>query len=189
MRVGEAKFVAASTRPGQFPASELPEIAFAGRSNVGKSSLLNRLTGRRALARVSKTPGRTQQINFFAVGERFVLVDLPGYGYARVPKAVQEDWRRLVESYLATRRQLRAVVLIVDVRRGIEEDDQLLLDFLGDHGVRAVLVATKIDKVGRAELQKRLAELRSSAVLPFSSVTGEGMTELWQVLSDAVARR
>ena len=193
MRVVEAKFVAASTRAGHFPPGNLPEVAFAGRSNVGKSSLLNRLVGRHALARVSKTPGRTQQINFFDIDDRLVLVDLPGYGYARVPKPVQEDWRRLVESYLTTRRQLRAVVVIVDVRRGVEDDDRLLIDFLAAHDVAAILVATKVDKVGRGErrhlmdeLEKQIPEL---GAIPFSSANGEGVAALWGALAAATRGR
>ena len=193
MRVVEAKFVSASTRAGHFPPGNLPEVAFAGRSNVGKSSLLNRLVGRHALARVSKTPGRTQQINFFGIDDRLVLVDLPGYGYARVPKPVQEEWRRLVESYLTTRRQLRAVVVIVDVRRGVEDDDRLLLDFLAAHDVAAILVATKVDKVGRGErrhlmdeLEKQIPEL---GAIPFSSANGEGVAALWGSIAAATKGR
>ena len=186
MRVVEARFVAAATRPGVFPPANLPEIAFAGRSNVGKSSLLNRLVGRHALARVSKTPGRTQQINFFAIDDRLTFVDLPGYGYARVPLGVKDEWRRLVESYLTTRRVLRAVVLLVDVRRGVQSDDRLLLDFLDTRAVRSIPVVTKVDKLGRGERRSALdrieAQLEGGRGIPFSAVTGEGVDELWGAL-------
>jgi GTP-binding protein len=178
-----ADFVAGAARLDRLPPASLPEIAFAGRSNVGKSALLNRLVNRRGLARVSKTPGRTQQINFFAVDERLLLVDLPGYGFARVPLAVKADWRRLVEGYLTGRRTLRAVVVLVDVRRGIVEDDARLLDFLAAHGIAALLVATKIDKLSRDARRRSLDAMAQQrpgiAPMPFSSVTGEGAAALW----------
>src|SRR5207249_1110622 len=123
-----ARFLAGAADPTQLPKLGYPEIAFAGRSNVGKSSLLNRLVGQRGLARVSKTPGRTQQINFFLIDEQLVFADLPGYGFARVPAGVQQQWKRLVEAYLTQRRQLCAVVLLVDLRRGIQAEDAMLLD-------------------------------------------------------------
>ena len=180
-----ARFVAAATAPAQLPRLPHPEIAFAGRSNVGKSSLLNRLVGRQRLARVSKTPGRTQQLNFFVVDERLTFVDLPGYGFARVPASVQEQWKRLVESYLAGRKRLRAVVVIVDLRRGVEPDDALLLDYLHAHRVPAIIVATKADKLGYGERQRRAAALRSVAPAPVravvvcSSSSGDGIEQLW----------
>ena len=142
----------ARRRLDRLPPPTLPEVAFAGRSNVGKSSLLNRLVGRRGLARVSKTPGRTQQINFFAVDERLLLVDLPGYGFARVPLAVKEQWRGLVEGYLRAGGTLRGVVVLVDVRRGVEPDDDAAARRSSRRTASpALLVATKIDKLGRGE--------------------------------------
>jgi len=180
-----AEFVAGAARVDRLPAPTLPEIALAGRSNVGKSALLNRVVGRRALARVSRTPGRTQQINFFSVDDRFLLVDLPGYGFARVPLSVKEQWRELVEAYLTMRRPLRAVVVLVDVRRGIEADDARLLDFLAAHGRAAVVVATKIDKLGRAARLRALAAIgaqRRGPPIAFSAVTGEGAAELWRAI-------
>jgi GTP-binding protein len=181
-----AEFVAGADRLERLPPSTLPEIAFAGRSNVGKSSLLNRLVGRRGLARVSKTPGRTQQINFFALDDRLLFVDLPGYGFARVPLAVKEQWRSLVEGYLTRRRTLRAVVVLVDVRRGIEPDDTRLLDFLAAHAIPPLLVATKIDKLPRGARLRQLADMTGQraggAPIAFSAVSGEGVAELWQAL-------
>ncbi len=177
-----AEFVAGAARVDRLPAPTLPEIALAGRSNVGKSALLNRVVGRRALARVSRTPGRTQQINFFSVDDRLVLVDLPGYGFARVPLAVKEQWRELVEAYLTRRRPLRAVVVLVDVRRGIEADDARLLDFLAAHARPTVVVATKIDKLARAARLRALAAIgaqHGSQPIAFSAITGEGTAELW----------
>jgi len=185
-----AEFVAGAARVDRLPPPALPEIAFAGRSNVGKSALLNRVLGRRGLARVSKTPGRTQQINFFAVDERLLFVDLPGYGFARVPLVVKEQWRRLVEGYLTRRRTLRAVVVLVDVRRGIGPEDARLLDFLAAHDLPAILVATKVDKLARGPRLRRLAEItaqrRGAPVIGFSAVTGDGAAELWAALSTVV---
>jgi GTP-binding protein len=187
-----AEFVAGAARLDRLPPPSLPEIAFAGRSNVGKSALLNRLVHRRGLARVSKTPGRTQQINFFAVDERLLLVDLPGYGFARVPLAVKEQWRGLVEGYLTGRRTLRGVVVLIDVRRGMQDEDDRLLDFLAVHRIASLLVATKVDKLGRGDRRQHLAaiaEQRPDApTLPFSAVTGEGAAELWAALL-ALAQR
>lgn len=180
---GPASFVAGAATIDRIPPATLPEVAFAGRSNVGKSSLLNRLVGRRGLARVSKTPGRTQQINFFTVGDDLTLVDLPGYGFARVPLAVKEEWRRLVEHYLMRREALRGVVLLIDARRGVTEDDQALLDFLAASGVAARLVATKIDRLKRHERVALERRLGSDAIL-FSSTTGEGVEALWQTIHE-----
>ena len=182
MRVTSARFLAAASGSAHLPRHQWPEVAFAGRSNVGKSSLLNRLVGQHKLARVSKTPGRTQQLNFFLLNDSLVLVDLPGYGFARVPLAVKEQWRALIESYLVGRRALRSVVVIVDLRRGIESDDRQLLDFLAAHHIRALLVATKSDKLTRSEQVKQIAALRQVAgVEPSvaSSHTGEGIDQLW----------
>jgi GTP-binding protein len=186
-----AWFVAGAARPEQLPPEGPAEIAFAGRSNVGKSSLLNRLLGRRSLARVSRTPGRTQQINFFAVGEALRFVDLPGYGFARVPARVQEDWRVLVEHYLRRRRSLRAVVVLIDARRGLEADDEHLLEFLDAHGVASILVATKVDKLKRSERRAALAFEGPDGrqPVPFSAVTGEGFAELWAAIRRAARRR
>lgn len=184
---GEAHFVLGAARARDFPPPSLPEVAFAGRSNVGKSSLLNRILGRRALARVSKTPGRTQQINFFAVGTNVQFVDLPGYGFARVPLHVKEQWRGLVEEYLTGREMLRAVVVIIDARRGIEADDAALLDFLDAHGISALLVATKMDKLKRsqraASLTGMAAARQGAKAVPFSATSGEGVNEIWAALN------
>jgi len=185
-----AEFIAGAAHPARLPAPHLPEVAFAGRSNVGKSSLLNRLVGRRGLARVSKTPGRTQQINFFAIDDRLVLVDLPGYGFARVPLAVKAEWRGLVEAYLIDRRTLRGVVVLVDVRRGLEADDLELLSFLEAHGIVARVVVTKVDKLGRGARRQQLdaiaAQWPGSKPIAFSATGGEGVAELWQAVGDLV---
>ncbi|MGD9763937.1 MAG: ribosome biogenesis GTP-binding protein YihA/YsxC [Candidatus Binatia bacterium] len=186
-----AAFLAGAADLNSLPPEGRPEVAVAGRSNVGKSSLFNRVVGHRGLARVSKTPGRTQQINFFDVDQRVVLADLPGYGFARVPLAEKARWRVLVEGYLTRRRVLRGVLVLVDVRRGLEPEDAQLLDFLAAHALPARVVATKIDKIGRGARLAALARLAASAPAPigFSSVTGEGTDAVWDAINVWVAPR
>ena len=189
-----AVFVAGAAAPAHLPKPSHPEIAFAGRSNVGKSSLLNRLVGQRKLARVSKTPGRTQQINFFLIDERLTFVDLPGYGFARVPAQVKQQWKHLVETYLSTRRNLRAVVVIIDLRRGVEEDDAQLLDYLRTQCIPTILVATKADKLAYGARQRKVREVTdelthaAAAVVVCSAESGEGVDRLWKEIN-AVGHR
>lgn len=174
------------------PDSQLPEVAFVGRSNVGKSSLLNRLVRRRAFARVSRTPGRTREINFFRVNDRFVLVDLPGYGYARVSKERKQEWRPLMEQYLRHTTQLRGIVQLLDVRRDPSDDDLDMLDFLAELEVPVLIAVTKVDKLPPSRLEGRMAELAASLgagteqLLPFSAQTGEGRDELAAALVELV---
>jgi GTP-binding protein len=169
---------------GWRPESVLPEVAFAGRSNVGKSSLLNCLVHRKKFARVSNTPGRTREINFFMVNDAFVFVDLPGYGYARVSKERRAEWRPLIESYLRRSPQLRGIVQLLDVRHDPTNDDRLMLDFLSEIGVPTIVVLTKVDKLTPTERRKQLAELPlrlgvdAEQVIAFSASTGEGRDEL-----------
>ena len=169
---------------GWRPESSLPEIAFAGRSNVGKSSLLNRLIHRKKFARVSNTPGRTREVNFFKVNDAFILVDLPGYGYARVSKERRAEWRPLIEGYMRGSNQLRGIVQLIDVRHDPTADDRQMLDFLGELGVPAVVVLTKIDKLKPKEKADRVfaiardLALDAEQVIPFSAVTGEGRDDL-----------
>ena len=179
---------------GWRPPEELPEIAFAGRSNVGKSSLLNTLVRRRKLARVSHTPGRTREIHFFAVNGAFTLVDLPGYGYARISKERKAAWQPLIEGYLEGSGPLRGVVQLLDARHPPTGDDLDTLDFLADLGVPTIVAATKVDKLRASERPERLAELARAAgmpedeVVPFSSVTGEGRDELAGAIVDLVGQ-
>jgi GTP-binding protein len=169
---------------GWRPPSDLPEVAFAGRSNVGKSSLLNRLVRRKAFARVSNTPGRTREINFFKVNERFVLVDLPGYGYARISKARKAEWLPLLEGYLRQATALRGVVQLLDVRHAASNDDLQMLDFLADIGVPTIVALTKIDKLRAKELPVRMRELAlqlqvdEEQMIPFSATTNVGRDDL-----------
>ena len=187
---------AASAR--DFPRGELPEVAAVGRSNVGKSSLLNRLVGVKGLAFVSKTPGRTQVANFFQVGSEFVLVDLPGYGFAKVPASVRRNWEALVTSYLFEREALALVLLLVDLRREPMENDLTVRDLLEEAELAYAIVATKADKVPRGRRQGALAKLRTAygsaeraPIIPFSAVTNEGRKELWTRIEKQVraARR
>lgn len=179
---------------GWRPPSELPEIAFAGRSNVGKSSLLNTLLRRKSFARVSATPGRTREINFFRVNNEFVLADLPGYGYARISKERKAAWRPLIEGYLSGCTMLQGVVLLLDSRHDPTADDLRMLDFLGDIGVPAIIVLTKLDKLRGAAKQERIVHLTGSLdlepdqVVPFSARTGEGRDELARALTALLAQ-
>lgn len=187
MKVTAARFLGAAAKPGGEPPPAGPEVAFAGRSNVGKSSLLNALIGRRGIARTSATPGRTRQINFFLVNERFVFADLPGYGFAVGPETERLAWGPLIEGYLRDRRTLRGVVVIVDVRRGPEAEEHQLLDFLDHVRLPAVIVATKLDKLGRGAAREAIDRLgvgRSDRlqVIGFSARTGEGRDALWKTV-------
>jgi GTP-binding protein len=177
---------------GWRPPSELPEVAFAGRSNVGKSSLLNRLVRRKAFARVSHTPGRTREINFFKVNDRFVLVDLPGYGYAKISKARKAEWLPLIEGYLRQAPMLRGVVQLLDVRHQASPDDLQLLDFLAEVGVPTIVALTKIDKLRPRELPDRMRELAlqlqldEDQMIPFSATTNVGRDDLAAAVASLV---
>lgn len=177
---------------GWRPDSPLPEVAFAGRSNVGKSSLLNTLVRRKSFARVSRTPGRTREINFFRVNNTFVLVDLPGYGYARISKVRKAEWRPMIESYLRRTTQLRGIVLLLDIRREPSEDDRAMLDFLADLGVPTIVALTKADKLTKADAREtvakisRILSLEPEQVIQFSAQTGEGRVELLEAITQLV---
>ena len=179
-------------RHGWRPESSLPEVAFAGRSNVGKSSLLNSLVRRKSFARVSRTPGRTREINFFRINNGFVLVDLPGYGYARVSKEKKSEWKPLIQSYLRRTTQLRGIVLLLDIRREPSDDDLAMLDFLAETEVPTIVALTKKDKLTKAAALERAAKisrslaLGSEQVIPFSAQTGEGRVELLEAITELV---
>lgn len=178
---GECTFLLGAAGLNQIPETELPEIAFAGRSNVGKSSLINALTGRNALARTSHTPGRTQQINFFDLGGRLTVADLPGYGYARAPKDEVAKWTRLVNAYLKGRRPLVRVMMLIDARHGIKDVDRKIMKMLDDAAVSYQAVLTKADKVKAADLDKTIAKSAAElskhvAAYPFLHVTSSHKT-------------
>ena len=189
----DVSFVASAYTPEQYPPANRPEIAFAGRSNVGKSSLLNKLTNRRHLAVTSSRPGRTRSINFFAVGKDLYFVDLPGYGYAKVPRKVKKSWKEMVETYLLGRPTLKGVVLILDIRRDPGSDDLGLLDWLQHHNIPVLLVLTKADKLSRQKALSRAAIISKAlhgTSLPkpliFSSRTGLGKEHLWESIKGLI---
>ena len=185
MIVKTTQFIKSATRPAHYPEGDLPEIAFAGRSNVGKSSLVNVLVNRKNLVRTSSTPGRTQLINFFQVNDDFMLVDLPGYGYAKVPLAVKKDWRPMMETYLAKRKNLRGVVLILDIRRVPTEDDLQMLAWLRAYSVAPILVITKCDKLSKNERARQTAVIAEKLGVDkgeltfFSALNKEGRDAVW----------
>ena len=186
-----SEFVTSAGRPDLFPADRLPEIAFLGRSNVGKSSLLNALTGQKKLAFTSNTPGRTQTINFYRIDEAFYFVDLPGYGYAKVPPRMALEWKTLIEQYLEQRETLKLSCLILDARRGWMNKDLELKRWLEYHGRPYLVIATKIDKLNQSEAERGLRAIRQEGVepLPFSARTGRGVREIWQAITKTVQPR
>jgi GTP-binding protein len=181
----KAEFVTSAVKPEQFPSDGLPEIAFLGRSNVGKSSLINALTGQHKLAFTSNTPGRTQTINFYRIDGRYHFVDLPGYGYARVPGAITREWQAMIETYLSGRPRLELSLLIIDIRRGWMEPDLNLKEWLEFHHQPYLVVATKTDKLNQSELRRGLDAIRKIGPepVPFSALSGRGVRELWQAIT------
>ncbi|AXI09607.1 YihA family ribosome biogenesis GTP-binding protein [Oceanobacillus sp. 143] len=190
MKVTQAEIVISAVSKKQYPGDGLPEIALAGRSNVGKSSFINKLINRKALARTSSKPGKTQTLNFYKINERFYFVDVPGYGYAKVSKSEREKWGGMMEEYFGTRETLQVVLLITDIRHEPTKDDIQMYEFLKYHELPVVVVATKLDKIPkskRASFIKRTKQTLNveadDIVLPFSSETGEGKDEAWGILS------
>ncbi len=177
----------------KLPENLLPEFAFAGRSNVGKSSLINKLVNRKALARTSSQPGKTQTINFFLLNGEFYFVDLPGYGYAKVSKELQAKWGKMIERYLTRSRQLRMIFLLVDIRHEPSSGDKQMYEWVKSNEIPAVIIATKADKINRSQLNKQLAMIRKELggakepIIPFSKETGQGYDEVWKVMEDYLA--
>jgi GTP-binding protein len=183
----DVAFLTSAFREAQYPPPDRPEIAFAGRSNVGKSSLINVIVNRKNLARTSSTPGRTQSINFFRVGKSLYFVDLPGYGFARVPVKVKKSWQQMVETYLRKRSNLKAVVLILDIRRAPAAGDIDLLNWLKHYGIHTILVLTKADKLSRQQAGKQAVligrqfkEICPATPTVFSARTRQGRKEIWE---------
>ncbi|PID57032.1 YihA family ribosome biogenesis GTP-binding protein [candidate division KSB3 bacterium] len=185
----DVRFIKSAVKTDQFPRHSLPEIAFIGRSNVGKSSLLNALANKKTLARISNTPGRTQLINFFDIHGKLCFVDLPGYGFAQVPEHVKKHWQPMIEAYLLKSEALRAVVLIVDARHKPSRHDIMMREWLQCYEIPVLIVATKIDKVPKTRRSKHLKRVRETlklqsaeTLLPFSALNGEGLKAVWQAV-------
>lgn len=194
MKVNQAEFVISAVGPSQYPEDALPEIALAGRSNVGKSSLINCLISRKNLARTSSQPGKTQTLNYYKVNQDLYFVDLPGYGYAKVSKTKREQWGKFIESYLMNRETLRLVMQLVDLRHPPSKDDQAMYEWLRHHDVPVLVVATKADKIPKSQWPKHLKIVRETLgmdkgvqPLMFSSELGLGKDELWGILEQAMA--
>lgn len=192
MKITSAEFLKSAFERSHWLADGLPEIAFLGRSNVGKSSLINSLLQRKGLARTSNTPGRTQSINFFLINRTFCFADLPGYGYARVSKTMRKDWGKMAEEYLSDRRELALFVQLVDARHKPSELDLKLADWLEFHEKRSIVVATKADKLSANELNRNLRDIEHAmpdrTVIAYSSTTGRGRDEVWSEIEKSLAK-
>ncbi len=189
MKITSSEFVISAVKPNQYPDGGLPEFALAGRSNVGKSSFINKMLNRKNLARTSSKPGKTQTLNFYLINEQFYFVDVPGYGYAKVSKKEREAWGKLIEGYLTGREQLKAVLLIVDLRHPPTDDDVMMYDFLKHYQIPCIIIATKADKIPKGKWQKHLKVHRETLnvekgdeLILFSSETGEGKDKAWSAL-------
>jgi GTP-binding protein len=196
MNVTQAEFVISAVKPHQYPEDALPEIALAGRSNVGKSSLINKMIQRKNLARTSSQPGKTQQLNYYRINGQLYFVDFPGYGYAKVSKTQREQWGQMIETFLKDREPLKMVLLILDVRHEPSKDDRLMFDWLKYYDIPTCIVITKADKIPRSKWEKHIkmvketlgADPRHRFVL-FSSETGLGRDELWAVIQEAITEQ
>jgi GTP-binding protein len=190
VKISSARFVTSAKQSDDFPRDRRPEVAFCGRSNIGKSSLLNTLSNARGLARTSSTPGRTQTINFFLINDRFYFVDLPGYGYAKVAKEVRKNWGPMIEEYLHNRPQLKLTVMLVDSRIPPTDSDVLMKQWLDHCQIPNVVVLTKTDKISRNQLQQALrtgaSKLNTKELLPFSAVTFLGKDQLLNRIQTAI---
>lgn len=189
MKVTSSEIIISAVKPEQYPESALPEFALAGRSNVGKSSFINKMLNRKGLARISSKPGKTQTLNFYLINEVLHFVDVPGYGYAKVSKSERAAWGKMIETYFTTREQLKAVVLIVDLRHPPTEDDVMMYDFLKHYEIPCVVIATKADKIPKGKWQKHAKVVREKLdfdandhIVVFSSETGEGKDKAWAIL-------
>ena len=189
MNVNNVSLEAVAVKKEQYPQTGMPEVAFAGKSNVGKSSLINCMINRKALARTSQNPGKTRTINFYNVEDKLYFVDLPGYGYAKAPKSEQQKWGKMIEGYLLKREELKAIIMLVDIRHEPGENDLMMYDWLKHYGHNIIIVATKSDKLKRSQLDKHKKMLKNAfglekddILLPFSSETRSGKEELWEII-------
>jgi GTP-binding protein len=195
MQIKSAQYEVTAVNPSQYPARFWPEIAWVGRSNVGKSSLINALLNRKNLARVADTPGKTRVINFYNINDQFYLVDLPGYGYAKVSKAEKAAWTEMIETYLTTREQLQMIVMLVDIRHAPSADDRLMYDWLVSQAKPKLIVATKADKIPVTKVAERLREIRATlgmpeaeTLIPFSAVSKLGRNKVWEQIRAVVQK-
>lgn len=194
MKVNNVSLDAVAVKPAQYPTDGKLEVAFAGKSNVGKSSLINSMVYRKAIARTSQNPGKTRTINFYNVEDALYFVDLPGYGYAKAPKTEIAKWGKMIENYLLKRGELRAIILLIDIRHEPGENDKMMYDWLRHYGYKIIIVATKSDKLKRSQLPKHISMLRKSlnldkddVLIPFSSETKDGRDELWSVIENVIS--
>lgn len=193
MNIHNVNFTISAVTPAQYPATNVPELAFAGRSNVGKSSLINKLLNRKNLARVSQKPGKTATINFYDIDGTLNFVDLPGYGFARVSKEEKKKWGNIIETYLNSRESLSQVILLVDSRHTPTEDDRTMMGFIRAVCDRAVVIATKCDKLKKSELEPRMYDIIKTLrlegddiIIPFSTVNNMGVEEFWSYVSEVI---
>lgn len=193
MKVNNVSLDAVAVKAEQYPKDGKPEVAFAGKSNVGKSSLINSMVYRKAIARTSQNPGKTRTINFYNVEDKLYFVDLPGYGYAKAPKTEIAKWGKMIENYLLKRQELKGIILLIDIRHEPGENDRLMYEWLKHYGYNIIIAATKADKLKRSQLQKHIAMIKKSLglsnediLIPFSSETKGGRDELWEVIENIV---
>lgn len=193
MKVNNVSLAAVGVKMSQYPDDGKPEIAFAGKSNVGKSTLINAMIGRKALARTSSQPGKTRTINFYNVEDILYFVDLPGYGYAKAPRTEIEKWGKMIEEYLNKRETLRGIVMLVDIRHEPGENDRLMYDWLKHYGYDIIIAATKKDKIKRSQIQKQLSLIKNTLklapedrLIAFSGETKDGVEELWEELEKLI---
>ena len=191
MNVNNVELAAVAVKAAQYPEETMPEVAFAGKSNVGKSSLINTMINRKALARTSQNPGKTRTINFYNVENKLYFVDLPGYGYAKAPKSEIAKWGKMIEDYLIKRESLKAIIMLVDIRHEPGENDRMMYDWLKHYGHRIIVVATKSDKLNRSQIPKHKKMLsaafgleKEDILIPFSSEKKSGKEELWTVIEE-----
>ena len=191
MKVHNVEMVISAVRPDQYPKDGLPEFALAGRSNVGKSSFINRMIGRKALARISSKPGKTQTLNFYKIEEQLFFVDVPGYGYAKVSKTEREAWGKMIERYITGREELKAVVQIVDLRHPPTADDRMMYDFLKHYSIPCIVIATKADKIPKGKWDKHKKVVKETLdmdkndpLIVFSSEKGIGFEEAWRTIEN-----
>ena len=192
MKILSAEFVTSATKPSQYPPAGLPEIAFSGRSNVGKSSLINVLVNRKRLVKTSSTPGRTQLVNFFDINDTITFVDLPGYGWAKVPASVRKNWGPMIETYLSGRNTLKGVVVILDIRRTPREEEHNLIAWLEHYSIASILVLTKADKLSKTKMARQHAvvarelALDAGDLILFSAKSRQGREDVWKAIENVL---